>query len=665
MKQNEIIRRKSVNIYALMLCAFLWICSFAGFGQDNISGVLPAVLVSENGLQIADKGQWENTRRPEILLNFKTEMFGQMPDRRLTTRTETLETSSKALDGLAVRKQVRIHFSNGAETHFMDILIYYPTKNKHIQVPVFLGYNFAGNQSVSADKMIRLTQSWVPTKTRGSLHNKATDSTRGIAAGDWPLEKILKAGYAVATIYAGDVAPDFEYGYKEGIQNLFPELQERSDNFSTIGAWAWGLSRAVDYFETDKRIDSKKIIAIGTSRMGKAALWAGATDERLAMVISNESGAGGAKLFHHVGGEDTKNICNRFPYWFCKNFLKYCGQDTLMPFDQHQLLALIAPRPLYVASAEKSEITDSYGEFLSARLASSVYKLYGESGLLINAFPAVNLPSFGSIGYHLREGEHGINNYDWTQFIAFANVHFNIKPKVKKPLDLYLLIGQSNMAGRGTVSEEYVNQHSKRVLMLDKENEWVLAKHPLHFDKPGAAGVGPGLSFGIAMSSLNKRHKVGLIPCAVGGTSIDKWQPGAYDKATKTHPYDDMLLRLRTALKSGQLKGIIWLQGESDSSPESTSAYLKKLEALILRLRTEVGNPDLPFVAGQLGQYRDQYKNLNQQLKLLPGQVVGTAVATSEGLTDRGDQTHFDSRSATIYGKRFAVEMKKLIKAKH
>ncbi|MGI8637735.1 MAG: sialate O-acetylesterase, partial [Segetibacter sp.] len=212
---------------------------------------------------------------------------------------------------------------------------------------------------------------------------------------------------------------------------------------------------------------------------------------------------------------------------------------------------------------------------------------------------------------------------------------------------------------------EYENMGSEKVLMLDKENNWVRAKHPLHFDKPKVAGVGPALSFGIAMAEKNRRHKIGLIPCAVGGTSIDVWQPGGYDKATNTHPYDDMLLRLSEALKSGTLKGVIWLQGESDSSPEKAAAYLSKLETLIGRLRELVKNPSLPFVAGELGQYREQYQNINKELASLPARVAHTAVATSEGLTDKGDQTHFDSRSATEYGKRFAEKMKALLKKKN
>jgi hypothetical protein len=223
--------------------------------------------------------------------------------------------------------------------------------------------------------------------------------------------------------------------------------------------------------------------------------------------------------------------------------------------------------------------------------------------------------------------------------------------------DLYLLIGQSNMAGRGLITEEFIDQQDPLVFMLNKENAWVPAKNPLHFDKPSIAGVGPGLSFGISMAKKNPAHKIGLIPCAVGGTSIDVWKPGAFDKATKTHPYDDMVVRLQEAEKSGVLKGIIWLQGESDSSPEKAALYLDKLKELIERIRTLAGSNSVPFVAGELGRYKDQYQNINVVLKQLPAQVSNTAIASSKGLKDKGDKTHFDSPSAKKMGERMAKKM--------
>ncbi|MEJ7777966.1 MAG: sialate O-acetylesterase [Daejeonella sp.] len=227
---------------------------------------------------------------------------------------------------------------------------------------------------------------------------------------------------------------------------------------------------------------------------------------------------------------------------------------------------------------------------------------------------------------------------------------------------LYLLAGQSNMAGRGEVSGKYRTEGSPRVYMLNKNNEWVLAKHPLHFDKPTVAGAGPGLSFGLEMAKANPDVKIGLVPCAVGGTSINTWKAGGYDKATKTHPYDDALIRIREAMKSGVFKGIIWHQGESDSAPEAAAAYFQKLADLIGNFREIIKDPDLPFVAGELGTFKEQYKTINSVLRELPGRIKHTAIASSKGLEHKGDITHFDSSSAEKLGKRFAKQMRKIQK---
>jgi hypothetical protein len=232
------------------------------------------------------------------------------------------------------------------------------------------------------------------------------------------------------------------------------------------------------------------------------------------------------------------------------------------------------------------------------------------------------------------------------------------KPEEPDPnFHLYLLIGQSNMAGRGQLTPEYRNLSNPAVLMLNKDDKWVAASHPLHFDKPKIAGVGPGLAFGLQMSEAYPQVKIGLIPCAVGGTAIESWEPGVMDRASKKYPYDDMIERLKSAMKSGVVKGIIWHQGEANSTPERSVGYLKKLEELIDRLRKAIGNKNLPFVVGELGKYRDTYRLVNDQLIKLPEEVKNTAVASSEGLVHKGDNTHFDAASATELGKRFAKQM--------
>lgn len=224
---------------------------------------------------------------------------------------------------------------------------------------------------------------------------------------------------------------------------------------------------------------------------------------------------------------------------------------------------------------------------------------------------------------------------------------------------LYLLIGQSNMAGRGQV-DSLSNPNNSNILMLNENNEWEIAKDPLHFDKPKVAGVGPGLSFAqhMILKETNKRVTIGLIPCAVGGTGIQSWLPGA--TAFEVHPYDDAIKRLDIAMKKGVLKGILWHQGEGNSNEKHAKTYLAKLKELIARLRSHAGNDKLPFVAGELGHYRPRYRLINNVLQELPSTVPHTAVANARGLTHKGDSTHLNAASARLLGRRFAEKMLEL-----
>lgn len=242
-------------------------------------------------------------------------------------------------------------------------------------------------------------------------------------------------------------------------------------------------------------------------------------------------------------------------------------------------------------------------------------------------------------------------------FLALAQQDTNVH--------VYILMGQSNMAGRGKITEEYKTQQHPRVIMLGKDNKWLPAKHPLHFDKPKVAGVGPGLTFGIAMAEANPNMTIALVPCAVGGTSINKWLPGTVDSVTGTRPYDDAILRIRETMNKGTIKGVLWHQGEGDASEVGSKTYVEKLTALIERVRKEVGNPNLPFVVGELARYRPNYRFINRELPNLTLNVPYTSVVSSEGLWHKGDGTHFDSPSASEFGRRFAEEMISLQLEKH
>lgn len=228
--------------------------------------------------------------------------------------------------------------------------------------------------------------------------------------------------------------------------------------------------------------------------------------------------------------------------------------------------------------------------------------------------------------------------------------------------DLYILAGQSNMAGRGELTDSLRAFQDNRVWMLTRDLTWTVARHPVHFDKPAVAGVGPGLSFGVAMAEVTPGVRIGLIPCAVGGTSIDKWQPGAFDPATSTHPYDDAVVRITRAMKQGRIKGMIWLQGEADSHEKGAGVYLDNLAVFIDRIRKLTGENNLPVVVGELGRFKPNYQLVNAELNKAPLRIKNLAVARSEGFTHKGDQTHFDAGSAISYGLRFAREMQQLQK---
>lgn len=397
------------------------------YDEDAIQPyTLPELLTLENGESVKTIEDWETNRRPQILSLYKNQVFGNIPAAKISSTIEVVEQSDLALGNTAVRKQIAIELKDNNKTLTINILLYLPKdiKNPHI----FLGYNFYGNQSIIDDPNVILSDAWVRNNEDfGITTNKQTEASRGKRSSRWPVQKIISEGFGLATIYYGDVDPD-KPDFSDGIHHFYyddGQSQPQNGEWGSIAAWAWGMSRCLDYLKTNVLLKESKFIAFGHSRLGKTSLWAGSLDDRFDIVISNNSGCGGAALSRRRFGETVSIINQNFPHWFTDNFKQYSHNEASLPIDQHMLIALMAPRPVYIASAEDDRWADPYGEYLSGYHASSIYDLYGKEGLRKATPPIVNTPIHTSIGYHVRSGGHNVTDYDWEQFMSFARQHLD------------------------------------------------------------------------------------------------------------------------------------------------------------------------------------------------------------------------------------------------
>ncbi|WP_298650165.1 acetylxylan esterase [uncultured Proteiniphilum sp.] len=413
--------KKIIGLIAWLVVVCLCAQNEVNYNESKVPAyILPDLLEGNNGEKITSIEQWEKQRRPELLELFASQVYGQTPDAKIDVTYELLTEDPNVMDGKATGKQVKFTFSNGNKKIEAILLMYIPNKPTG-KVPVFVGYNFKGNHSTTLDTTILYSPVFQLVKEPDH-----PDWERGIQSNRWCYDKIIDRGYAVATMCYHDIFPDKPELKDHSIISLFPGYPETiaPGEWQAIGAWAWGSSRIVDFLETQEKIDSDKIAIMGHSRQGKAALWAGARDERFRIVISNDSGCGGAALFRRKFGETIAVINKNFPHWFCENFRQYNDRDEMLPVDQHQLIALIAPRKVYVASAEEDLWADPRGEFLSAYHAGPVYRLYGLTAIDSDKIPQLHKPIMEDIGYHIRAGEHDVTEYDWECYLDFADKHF-------------------------------------------------------------------------------------------------------------------------------------------------------------------------------------------------------------------------------------------------
>ncbi len=387
------------------------------------SYTLPDPLTMADGKPVRDAKTWWKKRRPEIIALFETQQYGRAPGRPAEESFEVTDKGISALDGKAIRKQVTISFSKDPVWPKIHLVIYLPADAKK-PVPLLLSINFGAVSSAVDDPELTPGKVWDP-KT-----NTKIPATKGRSFGHLSVEPFLDAGIGVATFYYGDLDPDYPEGFSNGIRARYMkpgETERAADAWGSITAWAWGMSRVQDYFETDKQIDSKRVAIHGVSRLGKTVMWAGAHDQRFAAVIASCSGEGGAALSHRDYGETIAHLTapSRFPYQFALNYGHWAGFPDKAPMDANLLIALIAPRPLLLQTGDTDKWSDPKGEFLAAVAAGPVYKLLGKDGLDTDVWPAAKQPILHDLGYFMHDGGHGMVPSDWDVYLDFLKMHLH------------------------------------------------------------------------------------------------------------------------------------------------------------------------------------------------------------------------------------------------
>lgn len=389
-----------------------------------IAADFPDPLVMSDGSKVATKDDWNEKRKPELKELFQKHMYGRYPGVRTKISAKVLHEDEKAFGGIGTLREVELSVGI-KDCPPMHLLMAFPNERPKAGLPVFVGMNFSGNHTLTADDKIRIPTAWMYDNGPGVKKNRATEEGRGKAAKVWPLEQIVKAGYGVVTFYSGDVDPDTKdsRGGMRPFITPIPKGPVPDDFPSTIMCWAWGIHRAVDYVVTQPEFNAKRIAAVGHSRLGKTVLVATAFDDRIAVAFPHQAGCGGTAPSRQSNpkAESVKRINTSFPHWFSGSFKDFNDDTAKLPFDQHSLLALCAPRAVLYSNATEDQWANPTGQFEMMKLATPVYKLHGAEGIGATEFPEVGHVLDSRLGYWIREGKHEMNAEDWKVFAGFAD----------------------------------------------------------------------------------------------------------------------------------------------------------------------------------------------------------------------------------------------------
>lgn len=361
---------------------------------------VPLLMVTKAGAPVKDVATWEKVRRAELKNIFCENEYGWRPvERPDTLAFELAEPDKVMMDGKAIRKRVRVSWKGPLASQSFVFTAFIPVTAKERPAP---GFILICNRPAAAN----------------------IDPERVKKSEFWPTEEIVARGYAALAFWNGDVAPDDPKGKcSKGVHACWAK-ERTANSWGALSAWAWGASRVLDWVETEPLLDAKHFGVVGHSRGGKTALLAGALDTRFAMACVNDSGCSGAKLNHIQlpKSESIDRITKAFPHWFCLNYRKFAGKEFEMDFDQHMLVALVAPRAVAIASASKDNWAGQRGEYASARLASPAWELYGKKGLVSSGFPKPGeARQEGMVSYHFRPGIHNLTLHDWNRYMDFAD----------------------------------------------------------------------------------------------------------------------------------------------------------------------------------------------------------------------------------------------------